>query len=243
MYSAAQKDPRGGHNRFQINQNFFQSWSSQMAYVLGFIFADGAIEDVQKSSRTCYISIITSKKDLNILEQIKTAMSSSHNLYKRRPRIEGFPGQKFYKSAERFVFRIGSKIIYNDLLSLGVTPRKSLTISFPNIPLEFLSHFIRGYFDGDGCLHLIKGKYPRLIFTSGSNKFLEGLSEALTFVLQIPKKATYSQLQESGNLCYHLHYNTKFSSKILEFMYKDLGKAPYLKRKFAIYQKYLQISN
>ena len=241
MYLAAQKDPRGGHNRISINQDFFKNWSPSMAYVLGFIFADGAIEDVQKSSRTCYLSIIASSKDLNILEQIKIVMNSNHKLYKRKAQIEEFPNLKEYKSGERFVFRVGSKLMYNDLLNLGVTPRKSLTILFPKIPSKFLSHFVRGYFDGDGCLYLIENRYPRIIFTSGSNEFLKGLSEILSVNLQIPIKVAYSQLQDSGNLCYRLHYNTKLSNQILEFMYKDLEKAPYLERKFNKYQKYLQI--
>lgn len=237
MYPTTHKDPRGGHNRSQINHNFFKIWSSQMAYVLGFVFADGAIEDVQNSSRTCYIAIIS--KDQSILEQIKNVMGSSHKLYKRKSQLELYPGNKSYTSGERFVLRVGSKLMYNDLLKLGVTPRKSLTILFPKIPINFLSHFIRGYFDGDGCLHLIKGKYPRLIFTSGSNKFLEGLAKTLSASLQIPIKNAYSQLQKSNNLCYNLQYNTKLSRIILEFMYKGLDKTPYLDRKFVIYQKYL----
>lgn len=238
MYPTAYKDPRGGHNRSQINQNFFQKWTPQMAYVLGYIFADGAIEDVQKSSRTCYIAIVS--KDLSILEKIKTVMDSNHKLYKR---TESYPGNKGYASKERFVFRAGSKLLYNDLLKLGVTPRKSLTILFPTIPSRYLSYFIRGYFDGDGCIYLLKRKYPRIVFTSGSNKFLQGLSQALSTVLSIPIKNTYSQLKESNNLCYQLQYNTKIAIKILEFMYKNLEKAPYLERKLAIYQKYLSISH
>lgn len=240
MYPLALKDPRGGHNRSQINHNFFKSWSSKMAYVLGFIFADGAIEDVQKSSRTCYISIIASRKDINILEQIKIAMNSSHKLYKRQARIQTHTDGNQYLSKDCFIFRIGSKLMYNDLLKLGVTPRKSLTILFPNIPLEYQSFFLRGYFDGDGCIHLIKRKYPRLIFTSGSVKFLEGIAKTLSSGLGILEKRIYSQIGNSGRPYYRLHYNTQVSRKVLEFMYKDLEKAPYLDRKFAIYQKYLQ---
>ena len=47
MYPAVAKDPRGGHNRSSINQDFFKSWSPNMAYVLGLIYADGTIEDVK----------------------------------------------------------------------------------------------------------------------------------------------------------------------------------------------------
>jgi hypothetical protein len=183
---------------------------------------------------------ITSK-DISILEEIKNAMGSTHHFYKRKSQNITFPGGKNYVSGERFIFRVGSKQIFNDLLKLGVTPRKSLTILLPKIPFKYLSYFIRGYFDGDGCIYLIKSKYPRVIFTSGSQLFLQGLSKTLSVVLQIPFKIIYSQLHKSGNLCYQLHYNTQISNNVLEFMYKNLEKAPYLKRKYQIYQKYLSI--
>ncbi len=237
MYHNVYKDPRGGHNRAQINEKFFQSWSPSMAYVLGFIFADGTIENVQKSSRTCYTAITS--KDLSILEKIRSAMGSNHKFYKQQPVLITFPNGKSYQCNEKFILRIGSKSIYNDLLSLGVTPKKSLTISFPSIPTEYLFHFLRGYFDGDGCIYLIEKRYPRIVFTSGSKKFLEGLSNILSKTLQIPLKPVYAQLQDSNNYCYRLHYNTRLSKGILQVMYKDLEKAPYLERKFAIYQKYL----
>ncbi|MFA5932511.1 MAG: LAGLIDADG family homing endonuclease [Microgenomates group bacterium] len=238
MHPTALKDSRGGHNHAQINQDFFKTWSPAMSYILGFIFADGAIEDVQKSSRTYYISITS--KDLSILNSIKKFMSSTHKLYTKPLQKILYPGGKYYISSERFVLRIGSKNMYNDLLKLGVTPRKSLSIKFPIVPTEYLSFFIRGYFDGDGCLHLLKGIYPRLIFTSGSNQFFEGLSATLSQTLQIPIKSAYQQLQQSNNFCYRLHYNTKISHLILEYMYRDLEKAPFLDRKYVIYQKYLQ---
>ena len=91
MYPLTIKDPRGGHNRSPINNFFFQTWSPSMAYILGFIFADGAIEDVQKSSRTCYL-LITSK-DLEILEQIKNALNSKHTIYSVLPTESLFPGK------------------------------------------------------------------------------------------------------------------------------------------------------
>ena len=41
-----------------------------------------------------------------------------------------------------------------DLSEKGITPRKSLTLSFDfnSIPREMIRHFIRGYWDGDGTL-------------------------------------------------------------------------------------------
>lgn len=236
MYPFASKDPRGGHNRASINSLFFQTWSPSMAYILGFIFADGAIEDVQKSSRTCYLSITS--KDLEILEQIKNVMDSKHTIYSILPVELVFPGNRKYITSKKYVFRIGSKQIYNDLLSLGVTPRKSSSICFPKIPLDLLAFFIRGYFDGDGCVYLKKSK-PWIIFTSGSYKFLEGLSNKLQNFLSINPGKLYTQIQKSGNPCYRLVYNFTLSQTLLKFMYANLDQSPYLKRKHQIYQQFL----
>ena len=60
------RDPRGGHNRKHINENFFKTWSPKMAYVLGFIIADGSAEDVRKTSRTCYIQISNNEKSMEL---------------------------------------------------------------------------------------------------------------------------------------------------------------------------------
>ncbi len=39
---------RGGHNRYCCDKDFFKHWSDKMAYVLGFLFADGNITDATK---------------------------------------------------------------------------------------------------------------------------------------------------------------------------------------------------
>ena len=78
-YEIVDRDPRGGHNRRLVNEDFFKVWSPKMAYVLGFIYADGAVEDCRKSSRTCYLQL--SNNDKNLLNQIKEVMLSSHSLY------------------------------------------------------------------------------------------------------------------------------------------------------------------
>lgn len=230
-------DSRGGHNRINADYQFFRLWSASMSYVLGFIFADGTIEDVQKSSRTCYLAITST--DLSILEKIRNCMLSEHKLYKRIGQLITYPNGKQYASKEGYILRIGSKQMFNDLLSLGLKPRKSLTILFPNVPQKYLSFFIRGYFDGDGCLTLRKGKYPRIIFTSGSMNFLKGLALALSKALDLDTYSISTQVKRK-NPCYNLYYSNLNSRKILEFMYKNLKGAPYLERKYLIYRNLIK---
>ena len=50
--------------KYDINENYFKTWSNNMAYILGFIAADGVI---QKENQCVSIS----QKESYILEDIK----------------------------------------------------------------------------------------------------------------------------------------------------------------------------
>lgn len=226
------RDPRGGHNRHKINENFFKAWSPEMSYLLGYIFADGAVEDVRNSSRTCYLAITSADKE--ILVKIKGALNSSHPLYTRKPRYMLSPRTgKQYLTRATYVLRIGNIPIYNDLLSLGLKPRKSLDIYFPKIPTLYFAHFLRGYFDGDGCLTKTYKGISQVVFTSGSRHFLEGLSESLAEKIGIKQKNL-----NSSDRAYQIRYKKHETLKILNYMYSEIKNGLYLERK---YQKYLSL--
>ena len=70
-------DPRGGSNRHRVKTDFFQKWSNEMAYVLGFLYADGSITDARKTSRTQYIQFAS--KDRDILINIKAQLEDDPN--------------------------------------------------------------------------------------------------------------------------------------------------------------------
>jgi len=230
------RDPRGGHNRYPVNESFFQSWTSKMAYVLGFIYADGALIDARKSSRTQYLSIAINDKEL--LLKISRAMKTFKPLYIRKPCETTFFGKK-YMTSTAYCLRIGNKKIFDDLIKLGLTPRKSHRIKFPEMPTNLVSHFIRGYFDGDGCLYgQVKSKKSprvRVIFTSGSYEFLRDLSECLTKLLGLNKKKIFY-----ASRSHRLVYGKREGLKLLDFCYSDLSSGLYLERK---YSKYLQFTN
>jgi hypothetical protein len=229
-------DPRGGHNQKNFDKDFFKIWSSEMAYVLGYIYADGAIEDVRKSSRTCYTAITS--VDYDLLDKVRKTLSSNHELYIKKAHTQTFPDGKKYLCKKAYVLRIGSKSMFSDLVKLGLTPRKSLTLKFPDIPIKLLGYFIRGYFDGDGCIivSIDKGKKipsVKTIFTCGSLIFLEQLNCLLSTVTNCRHKNIIH-----GDHAYQLSYRKYDSLKILGFMYKNLNKSPFLDRKYNIYKKY-----
>lgn len=80
----------------------------------------------------------------------------------------------------------------DDLIQLGCTPKKSLTLRFPKLPKWATGHFIRGYFDGDGCASMTDGR----LFLSfiGTAEFLNELQVKLDTRHKLQKRKNVSQL-------------------------------------------------
>ncbi|MDO8516119.1 MAG: LAGLIDADG family homing endonuclease [bacterium] len=223
---------RRHHSRkYEVNEQFFDTWSPVVAYVLGFWFADGYMRK-DKSYRILFFS-----NDLQIIRSIRGAMGSSH------------PIRKKSKFDQCWVINMCSKRLYQDLEKLGGISCKSKTLSFPNIPANYLRDFIRGYFDGDGSVFFVeyvrtkdkrRTRELRTNFTSGSRKFLESLMEVLQSNLGLPIKKL-GVFNNGGSL--KLGYGMKDSDTLLHYMYYDnfpIGlkrKADFV-AKIPIYQKH-----
>ena len=199
-----------------------------MAYVLGFFTADGNM--IRNKRGAHFIELYITDRD--ILQKIRTLFNSNHKITVRDRKNEN------WKIGYRL--QIGSKEFFNDLIHLGMTPSKSLTIRMPIVPKKFLSHFLRGYFDGDGHVSVSeyqqkdrKNKSKVIVtgFTSGSKQFLEGLKNIISRY-DIVKGGTLFYARG-----YRLCFSTNDSRRLYNFMYKDSGKL-YLDRKKVIFENY-----
>jgi len=153
------KNPTGGQRKYRINELFFSKWSSNMAYVLGFWFADGCIRNKNVFS--------ISQNEKYILKSILEKMDSDHIIYKDK------------RSANHNI-EIHSNRICKDIMRLGGCKKKSLIMQFPEIPDEYFFDFVRGHFDGDGCITFDKNsKKYMTYFTSASPHFLNSLKHEL----------------------------------------------------------------
>lgn len=146
--------------KYHINQDFFKTWSRDMAYILGFWFADGCIYGGKMFDITIH------KKDKYILKLIADKLN-----------YEGPINDYVDRQAARLNF--SCVVIYNDIIALGGKESKSNDVDFPFVPDEFLPDFIRGYFDGDGCVMNLKNNRLNSAFTSGSEKFRNKLLQIL----------------------------------------------------------------
>lgn len=139
--------------KYDITEDYFKTWSNNMAYILGFIAADGVI---QKENQCVSIS----QKENYILEDIKQELYTNQPLYQN-------------KKTGVYMLNINSKTIKDDLMNIhGIKPCKSFNIEFPFIPEEYLHHFVRGYFDGDGY---VKYETYTVSFVGGSYSFMNSL--------------------------------------------------------------------
>lgn len=174
-----------GHRKYQADHTFFNNIDTEeKAYWLGFMMADGSILEPKSKSNRVMKLIIQARDELH-LYKFKEDLNSEHPVNK----ITLKSGK--YKGNEYSSFGISSKELTDDLIRLGCTPRKSLTLKFPVIDDELIHHFIRGYFDGDGSVfttvekHWRSGALKEIILADfiGTFEFLTSLLEYLTPII------------------------------------------------------------
>ena len=208
-------------NQKYCEENIFEIIDSEeKAYWLGFLYADGCV-----SSNRNTIEIGLAVIDKEHLEKFKKFIKSEHKI-----------GLHQGKLGDSYRISIRSDKMKSDLIKLGCTPKKSLTLIFPNenqVPKNLIKHFIRGYFDGDGCISIGKSEYVDLISTI---EFLECIKDIL---LKINIKSTIIPLatknRDSNN--YRLVLTNKQGRKdFLNYIYDNANI--YLDRK---YEKFLKM--
>lgn len=133
-------------------------------------------------------------------------------------------------SGALYTIRINNAEIYADLQRLGVTPAKSLTLQFPDIPPDCVRHFIRGCWDGDGSIYLEKRDHiPCASYVSGSKDFIERFVCHLVN-LGLPDRIIHKTVR-SENPSYYFRFTRGQCTKLYHVLYGDVDASMYLSRK------------
>jgi intein-encoded DNA endonuclease-like protein len=219
---------RSKNNRRKYYQRQFEHINTEeKAYWLGFLYADGNVATTRHAT-----SLGLALVDKDHVQKFADFVSKEH--YK----------VKFDHFRARF--NVGSKAMKKDLIRLGCVPRKSNILKFPDknqVSKKFQRHFIRGYFDGDGCmsitLHANLHKKDRLSMTLGilgTHEFIRDLHQCVkinnAYIVLANKRSTAN--------CYQATYKKDQTDFLLEYMYKDCNI--YLKRKFDKVVKYCRFN-
>ena len=218
-----------GKRVYNFNQNFLSELNSpEKAYFLGLLYSDDCIH---KSKDWESYNIMFGQSEINkdIVYKINNLLDSDY------PVITTLNGSKLFYRID-----LKSKQMFEDLRKLGVEPNKSLTCTFPNINEELIPHFIRGLFDGDGCVWNGKRKTMKVKDSSNSSgfrerivhnvkftytgnyEFVNALQDHLVKYLGFKKtKLNFSKAKNTKHICTMEYSGRGQLKKFYDFIYKN----------------------
>jgi hypothetical protein len=119
----------------RYTQKRFYSWSADIAYCVGLMASDGWLS---RDGRHLSLTSV----DLEQLDNFCKALGKDIKVATKK---SGAGTWAYHVQFSDVAF-------YDFLLEAGITPAKSHTIGKINIPDEYYFSFLRGVFDGDGCI-------------------------------------------------------------------------------------------
>jgi hypothetical protein len=180
-------------------------WSSNFAYAIGLLATDGCIYSDMR-----HISFVS--KDL---EQIYHLMDCLNIFNKIGKNVDG--------NKKGFTYRIqfGDVKFIDFLVSIGIKPAKSKIMGKIEVPKQYFFDFLRGCFDGDGCIYSYwdlrwKSSFMFYVsFVSASKKHIDWLRLEIFQRLKIKGHITKAHT----NSVFQLKYAKSDSTKIINNMY------------------------
>jgi len=140
-------DPLGGRHNYALDDGYFDSIDTEgKAYWLGFITADGCVQTGTVGANGWLrnqLSVKLKESDAGHLEKLKSALSAESP-------VRLVPQATLSSGAAEIAVTSGRLV--ESLISLGVGPRKSLSVQPWIGPDELMRHYWRGMVDGDGTL-------------------------------------------------------------------------------------------
>lgn len=153
---------------FYVEGNYFKTWSQDMAWVLGYVVADGCIRKKKYELRIKSI-------DYEMLEFVQKQLKTNYEI-------------KTEKGSRCYYLAIYSKKIVDDMYRLGVTDKKSLTVDLPKIDIKYFWSFLRGLIDGDGHIFPIRNNSRIIGFQITSSYYmLNSIMDLLEKEIGMPK--------------------------------------------------------
>jgi intein-encoded DNA endonuclease-like protein len=197
--------------------------TEEKAYWLGFLYADGSIS-YKTNFPTRYVCELTlQKQDLEHIQKFKDFLKTEQKI-------------EYREKVQAYRLMISSKYMVESLIDKGCIPKKSLVLKFPTkeqVPEHLQKAFIRGYFDGDGCLSLQKNGRLANLTILGTEEFLLDLAKNLNLIYSLKKEKQHVNntwnlpfLRFEGiwflNYIYHdstIHLNRKYEKYLKAFQF------------------------
>lgn len=209
--------------KYNFNENYFDSIDCQeKAYWLGFFAADG----YNHTNKGC-IEFRLHKQDKEIIEKFKSCIGANNPI--------GLYKQTYCNLA------LYSQHLCDKLSEYGLTQAKTYTLQIPELDNELMRHFIRGYYDGDGCFSVIKRRDRKNPNSKIYQFNITGMENPLRKIQEHLIKnvgvADNGLKHRKSTIAVTIHYNGRnVCKRILDYLYQDA--AIYLQRKYNKYTEY-----
>lgn len=197
-------------------------WTKKLAYCVGLLLSDGHLS---KDGRHLDLT----SKDIEQLQTFKNCLGLTVKIGSKSTGRTGEP------KIPRIQF--GNVNLYKWLLSIGFVQNKTYGVGALRIPDLYFPHFLRGFYDGDGCTYSYFDPRWRSSFmfytnyVAKSEKYIKWLQKNLIRLTGAHGRIIYT------SRVFRLQYAKKESKIILAYMYRNADKI-YLSRK---YDKILKI--
>lgn len=238
-------------NRNSINASikldFFEQMTVELAWFLGAVCSDGSIGSnygPNKSTRSFSLASI----DRDFVEKLGALVGLS-------------PSKSMSSTYDKpiWTLRCSNKHFVNHLKGLGIHSNKSSTVTIPEaIRPELMRHFIRGYFEGDGCVSKTSKGTLRFSLSSKSRELIMSVAKILHQQAGIgicgkrysrshvnppncPCLTVYVVKEQRADLIMYKIETSAFGmiEKLFRYLYEDVDEANRMNRKFNVFEKAL----
>ena len=190
-----------------LDESIFKNGLNKLnSYILGLIYSDGCLSYDAHSKR---YRITIALNDYELMERLRQLMT---------------PNKKLYVSGKANYIVSTNEQDIEFIRMIGIMERKSDKIILPNIPDKFMGDFIRGVFDGDGCVYINKAirkdkqyNYVYINIASGSDIFTQQLIELFK-----SKNIISDRILDKRQNCWSVRIRNCPSVKLFyKWIYKD----------------------
>ena len=223
------------YDKIEFNNKFFTTWTDALAYVLGLLFTDGClskrvVRHKHNTKHTFHIKL--AQKEPELLKKVLKLMNCNAKIFFVEKKVYGYT-----VAGARYEFGFDCTSIYTDLVKIGLKTKKSLDIQFPDIPKQYVRHFIRGCWDGDGTVYKCKGRnHISAGFFSGSLPFISNL---LRVLVKSGLSARKIYIKKGKNMSYYLKYHGQECIPLFHYLYDGVPESQYLTRKYNVFKQYV----
>lgn len=215
----SRRTPSQSATRYTVDGGYFAAMDSEgPAYWLGFLAADGSV--IRRPGQSM-LSLMLSERDRGHVEKLRAALGATAPV----KTYQQFDGTRRHASVR---IQVTSDQLCDDLARWGVVAGKTARISPPDLPAGLLRHYYRGYFDGDGCIHL-RPSGDWIASCIGSQPLIEGFASWLAATVGV-----HNRIRTDRGLWTWYYGGNRQVRRILAALYEDA--TVYLDRKYELYR-------